>query len=105
MRVKTRKAAGPGGISGQVLKTCANQLASVFTTIFNPSLAESVVPACLKRSTIVPGPKTASPACLNDYRAVALTSVVMRCFERLIKDLTSLHGPAAVRLPAKQIHT
>jgi len=58
----------------------------VFTTIFNLFLAESVVPACFKLSTIVPVPKTASPACLNDYRPVALTSVAMKCFERLIKD-------------------
>jgi len=29
---------------------------------------------------------TASPACLNDYRPVALTSVVIKCFERLIKE-------------------
>ena len=25
------------------------------------------------------------PSCLNDYRPIALTSVVMKCFERLIK--------------------
>ncbi|KAK0132601.1 RNA-directed DNA polymerase from mobile element jockey [Merluccius polli] len=83
--VNTRKAAGPDGMSGRVLKTCANQLAPVFTTIFNLSLAKSVVPTCFKRSTIVPVPKNVSPACLNDYRPVALTSVVMKCFERLIK--------------------
>jgi len=35
MRVNTRKAAGPDGISGRVLKTC--QLAPVFTTILIPS--------------------------------------------------------------------
>jgi len=41
MRVNTRKAAGPDGISGRVLKTCANQLAPVFTTIFHgPSLPQ-----------------------------------------------------------------
>jgi len=56
MRVNTRKAAGPDGISGRVLKTCANQLAPVFTSIFNLSLAESVVPACFKWSTIIPVP-------------------------------------------------
>jgi len=67
MRVNTRKAAGPDGICGGVLKTCANRLAPVFTTIFNLSLDESVVPTCFKWSTIVPVPKTASPACLNDY--------------------------------------
>jgi len=67
MRVNTRIAGGPDGISARVLETCANQLAPMFTTVFILSLAESVVPACLKRSTIVPVPKTASPACLHDY--------------------------------------
>ena len=86
MSVNTGKAAGPDGISGRVLKTCANQLAPVLTTIFNLSLAKSVVPTCFKRSTIVPVPKNSSPACMNDYQPVALTSVVMKCFERLIKD-------------------
>jgi len=86
MRVNTRKAAGPDGISGRVLKTCANQLAPVFTTIFNLSMAESMAPASFKWSTTVPVPKTASPEHLNDDRPVALTSVVMTCFERLIKD-------------------
>jgi len=84
MRVNTRKAAGPDGISGRGLKTCANQLAPVFTTIFKLSLAASVVPACFKWSAIVPVPKTASPACLNDYRPVALTPVVMTCFETFL---------------------
>jgi len=46
MRVNTRKAAGPDVISGRRLKTCANQLAPVFTTIFwrvrGPSLLQVV---------------------------------------------------------------
>ena len=68
----------------------------MFTRIFNISLAESVVPACFKRSTIVPVPKNASPACLNDYRPVALTSVVMKCFERLIKDFICAFLPPSM---------
>jgi len=52
MRVNTRKVAGPDGVSRRVSKTHANQLAPVFTTIFNLSLAESAVPACFKWSTI-----------------------------------------------------
>lgn len=93
-RVNSRKAAGPDGIPGRVLKSCADQLAPVFTSIFNLSLAHSVVPSCFKKSTIIPVPKKTNPACLNDYRPVALTSVVMKCFERLIKDFicSSLPG-------------
>ncbi|KAK1804783.1 hypothetical protein P4O66_003542 [Electrophorus voltai] len=36
-RVNARKAAGPDGICGRVLKACADQLAPVFTDIFNLS--------------------------------------------------------------------
>ncbi|KAK1784304.1 hypothetical protein P4O66_003692 [Electrophorus voltai] len=43
-RVKTRKAMGPDGICGRVLKACADQLAPVFTDIFNLSLTLGIVP-------------------------------------------------------------
>ncbi|CDQ63293.1 unnamed protein product [Oncorhynchus mykiss] len=62
---------------------CADQLAGVFRDIFNQSLSQSAVPTCFKRATIVPVPKKAK---LNDYRPVALTSIIMKCFERLVKD-------------------
>ena len=48
------------------------------------SLIESVLPACFKQTTIVPVPKTRKATCLNDYRPVALMSVAMKCFERLV---------------------
>ena len=37
-------------------------------------------------STIVPISRKAKVTELNDYRPVALTSVIMKCFERLVKD-------------------
>ncbi|KAA0724168.1 putative RNA-directed DNA polymerase from transposon BS [Triplophysa tibetana] len=83
-RINARKAAGPDGIPGRVLRACAEQLAGVFTDIFNLSLAQAVVPACFKSTSIVPIPKHSSPTCLNDYRPVALTPIVMKCFERLV---------------------
>ncbi|TWW62292.1 putative RNA-directed DNA polymerase from transposon BS [Takifugu flavidus] len=52
--------------------------------IFNSSLESCQVPACLKTSTIVPVPKKPRITGLNDYRPVALTSVVMKSLERLI---------------------
>ncbi len=84
-RVNVRKAAGPDGITGRVLRSCADQLAGLFTSIFNESLATSVVPTSFKKSVIIPVPKNSKPSCLNDYRPVALTSTVMKVFERLLK--------------------
>ncbi|KAI5628979.1 hypothetical protein C0J50_2468 [Silurus asotus] len=97
-RVNTRKAAGPDGITGRVLKACADQLAPVFTEIFNLSLEQAVVPSCFKQSTIVPVSKKPQPACLNDYRPVALTSVVMKCFERLVRDFITASLPDTLDL-------
>ncbi|KAK3563208.1 hypothetical protein QTP86_018266, partial [Hemibagrus guttatus] len=53
-RVNPRKAAGPDNIPGRVLRECAEQLADVFTDIFNISLSSTIVPTCLKTTTIIP---------------------------------------------------
>lgn len=95
-RVNTRKAAGPDAIPGRVLRACADQLAPVFTEIFNLSLAQAVVPTCFKQSIIVPVPKKQQPACHNDHRPVAMTSIVMKCFERLMRDHITSSLPATI---------
>ncbi|KAK1800318.1 hypothetical protein P4O66_000209 [Electrophorus voltai] len=88
--------AGPDSICRTVLKACTDQLASVFTDIFNLSLMDDIVPSCFKRSTIVPVPKKTRPSYLNDYRPVALTSVVMKCFEKLVRDFITSSLPASI---------
>ncbi|KAI5626796.1 gastrula zinc finger protein XlCGF28.1-like [Silurus asotus] len=61
-----------------------DQLADVFTDIFNISLSSKVVPTCFKTTTIVPVPKKSTISCLNDYRPIALTPIMIKCFERLV---------------------
>ncbi len=95
-RVNVRKAAGPDGITGRVLRSCADQLAGLFTSIINESLATSVVPTSFKKSFIIPVPKNSKPSCLNDYRPVALTSTVMKVFERLLKNHICSSIPATL---------
>ncbi len=74
------------------LKSCADQLAPIFTQIFNRSLELCEVPSCFKHSTIIPVPKKPKITGLNDYRPVALMSVIMKSFEKLVlaylKDIT-----------------
>ncbi|XP_070183447.1 uncharacterized protein [Littorina saxatilis] len=79
-----RKASGPDGVSTAALKCCSDQLAPVFTDSFNESLEKHSVPRCFKSSVIVPVPKKPRVAQLNDYRPVALTSVAMKVFERIV---------------------
>ncbi|KAK3550602.1 hypothetical protein QTP70_000679 [Hemibagrus guttatus] len=83
-RVNPWKSAGPDTIPVRVLRECAEQLAYVFTDIFNISLSSAIVPTCLKTTTIGPVPKKSTVSCLNDYRPVALTPIVMKCFKRLV---------------------
>ena len=67
-RVNPRKAAGTDGIPSRALRACADQLAGVFTDIFNQSLSQSVVPTS-HRATIVPVPKKAKVTELKIGRA------------------------------------
>ncbi|XP_076735994.1 uncharacterized protein LOC143412342 [Maylandia zebra] len=92
--LNARKAPGPDGVSPATLRHCANELAPVFSGIFNSSLQACHVPACFKSSTIIPVPKKPRITGLNDYRPVALTSVVMKSFERLVlSHLKTLTAP------------
>lgn len=84
--VNPRKATGPEGVSGWVLKDWADQLAGIFTRIFSLSLTQSAVPSCLKTSTVILLPKKSTITSLNDYRPMALTPVVMKCFEKLVRS-------------------
>jgi len=91
------KAAEPVNIPGRALRTCANELTDV-QPIFNLSLIQSTIPSCLKTTTIVPLPKKSPPACLNDYRTVALTPIIMKCFESVI--LAYIQSTTLLLLPS-----
>ena len=83
-RVNSRKACGPDGITPKLLKMCANELCFIYTYIFNLSLTFSEIPSIWKHSEIIPIPKKDKIIELNDLRPVALTSVPMKCFERIV---------------------
>ena len=71
---------------------CALQLCQVFSTLITWSLKDGIVPGVWKTSTISPFSKNNSPSDLSDCRPIAITSVVMKCFEKIVlhhlSDLT-----------------
>ncbi|XP_065145714.1 uncharacterized protein [Paramisgurnus dabryanus] len=93
-KVNPRKASGPDNIPGRVLRDCANSLTDALTDIFNISLSKAIIPQCLKATTIIPIPKKSSVTTLNDYRPIALTPIIMKCFERLVKAHITTSLPA-----------
>ena len=40
-----------------------------------------------KSSVVIPVPNKSKPTVLNDYRHVALTAIIMKCFERIVMEL------------------
>ena len=67
MFVSSRKVRGPDRMSPSCLKVCDDQLAPIFTKIFNRSLELCEVPSCFKSSTIIPVPKKPAISGLNNY--------------------------------------
>lgn len=82
---KTNKSQGPDAICGRLLKSCSKELAPIFHHIFNKSLQTQHVPKCWKDAVVIPVPKSNTPKVLNNLRPIALTSIVMKTFEKFVK--------------------
>ena len=88
--MNANKARGPDGICGRILKECGTELAPVWRKIFQWSINCHTKPAIWKTSNVIPLRKKPQPSVLNDYRPVALTPIVIKCFER-IRRMHILH--------------
>lgn len=78
------KATGPDDMSCFLLKTFAEELTPAWQRLFQLSIDTYTIPELWKKSTIIPIPKNSCPQDNNDYRPVALTSNVMKSFEKII---------------------
>ena len=58
------------------LKVCAEQLSGVFTHMFQLFLNVHFIPHSWKMSTVMPVPKRPGAKQMNNFRPVALTSIV-----------------------------
>lgn len=83
-KVNPREVAGLDEVTRRVLGNCEDQRARMFMNIFNLSLFRSeIATTCFTKTAIIAVPKKSKISCLNDYHPVALTSIIMKCFERL----------------------
>ena len=83
-KVNVKKSAGPDGECSKLLKVCAPQLCQVFSTLRTWFMKYGIVPGLWKTSMICPIPKNNSPSDLSDNRPIAITPVVMKCFEKIV---------------------
>ena len=69
-----------------MLRFCCQELSKPLHTLFQASLNQCKVPSLWKPSEITPVPKLKQPLIMNDLRPVALTSVVMKCSENVVRN-------------------
>ncbi len=98
--INSRKAAGPDGIHGTILKNCASSLALPISMLFNVSFVTGCIPADWKAALVVPVHKKDDKGSVENYRPISLTSLVMKVFERCIK--TELYLACVDKLDTRQ---
>jgi hypothetical protein len=82
--VNTRKSGGPDNIPPRLIQSMAHILAHPVQTLYNNCLRTGSFPDGWKLANIIPIPKCKSPQLVKDFRPVALTPTLAKCFEHLI---------------------
>ena len=89
-QINVNKTPGQDKIHGKTLKYCREELKYQITSLFNTVLRTCRFPMCWKVGEIVPVQKTQTCKSLNDYRPIVLTSVLAKCFEKLVRQILIL---------------
>uniref|UniRef100_A0A7M5UV05 Reverse transcriptase domain-containing protein n=1 Tax=Clytia hemisphaerica TaxID=252671 RepID=A0A7M5UV05_9CNID len=78
--------AGPDGFPAMFLKKCKDELSVPLCLLWKKSLEIGLVPTELKKCTITPIHKGGSRSLAANYRPVALTSHVIKIFEKILRN-------------------
>ena len=84
--INPNKACGPDGIHGNILKRCADSLAQPLSILFKISYNVGRLPRDWKLANVVPIHKKGSKDNVENYRPRSQTSLVMKVFERILKQ-------------------
>ena len=84
--LKINSAPGLDGFPAILLKQCKLELSEPLYIMWKVSFEEGVVPASLKESPITPLHKGDSRSECKNYRPVALTSHIIKVFEKILKN-------------------
>ena len=89
--LKASSAAGADGIPASLLKSCKNELSKPLHILWRASLDAGVIPSDLLLVLICPVHKGGSRGLPKNYRPVALTSHLVKVFERIVRKALVKH--------------
>ena len=89
--LKASSAAGADGIPASLLKSCKNELSKPLHILWRASLDAGVIPSDLLLVLICPVHKGGSRGLPKNYRPVALTSHLVKVFERVVRKALVKH--------------
>ena len=84
--VSNNAASGPDGFPALMLKNCKNELATPLYLLWRKSLDSGEVPEDVKKSRIIPIHKGGNRQIAKNYRPVALTSHLVKIFEKILRN-------------------
>ncbi|MCP4461101.1 MAG: reverse transcriptase family protein, partial [Cytophagales bacterium] len=90
-KINPNKAHGPDGIHGKLLKNCAVGLAYPLSVLFTTCYNTGSIPGEWKLGHVVPIFKKGNKHEVSNYRPISLTSLVMKIFERILKEELLMH--------------
>ena len=89
--IKVKKAYGPDGISGAILKHCANVSAMYLKCIFEQSLDTGEVPCDWCQAIVHPVFKGGNSKRPENYRPISLTCICCKMMERILVSYIVTH--------------
>ena len=102
MELSSTSAPGPDGIPAALLKTCRKELKKPLFIMWRASMTQGTIPPDLLLVLISPIHKGGSRVDPSKYRPVALTSHLIKVFERVIRKSLVIHLEALDLLPDNQ---
>ena len=85
MELSSSSAAGADGIPASLLKTCRKELSKPIFILWKASLQQGIIPTDLLLVLVSPVHKGGSRGVAKNYRPVALTSHLIKVFERVMR--------------------